>query len=175
MLDSSYEPQRTAFPEKYSTGLAWTVKQSFIRYIAMLPDGAFSATDGASVAVESMFHFEVEDVGDRVVAFRGDVRFSGHGGLLFVGIIDPKITVVDGQAEMTIKLVRNGPETSEATSFAVGSLRLLAAEDDHEIYEATSVRLTEAGAQVFGPSYEAGTLLDNFQFRIRKQAGGPLL
>ena len=36
--------------------------------------------------------------GDVFLAFRGDVRFAGHHGMLYVRIADPWVVIPDGEA-----------------------------------------------------------------------------
>src|SRR5512134_1772276 len=83
-------PANAAPDELPPLGLSWGIKRSFVDYIASLPDGSVSATDGATVSGTSLFCFSPEtsdyDVarGTGVLRFRGDVRLAGHHGMLLV-------------------------------------------------------------------------------------------
>src|SRR5690606_23326833 len=86
-------------------GLQWGIKSSFLDYVTRMPDGR--ALAGAGVTVnergELVFPFDEEATSSpETFAFGGDVRFSGHFGLLFVQIALPHIVVRDGVGEMTV-------------------------------------------------------------------------
>lgn len=87
-------------------GLHWAIKRSFVDYIARMPDGRGSVSDGATPLGDNVMVFEPESkhevaVGTRL-QFRGDVRFGGHYGMLFVRIANPHITIVGSTAELSI-------------------------------------------------------------------------
>ena len=79
-------------------GLSWGVKNSFTRYIDSMPDGRRGAGYGATEAGDGVYFFELDDASgfDRglregVVKYSGDLRYKGHGGMLFVMVVDPWI------------------------------------------------------------------------------------
>ncbi|MGY0488192.1 HtaA domain-containing protein [Streptomyces sp. WG-D5] len=138
-----------------TTGLLWSVKSSFLRYIATMADGRCSATDGAD-AVPSQdgghgrFRFvldSVEDEGTTVTArFRGDVRFSGHHGLLFVRLADPVLTFdASGNGVLSVAGA-DGPG-----HLPLARLTVTAAEAGR--WRGTEVRLTDSGSDMFGGVY----------------------
>ena len=81
--------------------LRWGIKRSFISYLSRLPDGSVSAGAGASIVSGSYFQFEPDggapaDAGapaDSAPAgvrrFRGQVRLSGHHGMMSLFVADP--------------------------------------------------------------------------------------
>ncbi|XTR52439.1 HtaA domain-containing protein [Pseudarthrobacter sp. So.54] len=82
-LRRTYVNPASASPDPQpAMGLSWGIKRSFIDYITSLPDGAVSATDGATVSDCSLFSFSHGasdyDVarGAGVLRFRGDVRLA---------------------------------------------------------------------------------------------------
>jgi hypothetical protein len=92
-------------------GLTWGVKRSFVRYLSLLPDFRHAETDGAFLVSGSFFHFPHAD-DDAVPAtgvgaagpmrFRGEVRLTGHRGMLAVVIADPWVELRDGRTVLTV-------------------------------------------------------------------------
>ena len=96
--------------EQYVQGapvLRWGIKRSFISYLSRLPDGSVSADAGASIVSGSYFQFEPDGGGSAADAearaagapadlapagvrkFRGQVRLSGHHGMMSLFVADP--------------------------------------------------------------------------------------
>jgi hypothetical protein len=143
-------------------GLEWSIHRSFVRYIARMPDGRCSVTDGADVLgsmTSPVFHFSPAGQEQRRdgmrLSFRGDVRFSGHHGLLFVRIADPVLTVTGSHGDLTVP----GDEGSvELVQFDAAEL------DDGRAWRGTSVRLSAGGAELFGGVYPVGEEFDELTF-----------
>ncbi|MFC9059216.1 HtaA domain-containing protein [Streptomyces sp. NPDC057074] len=137
------------------TGLLWTVKSSFLRYVATMADGRCSVTDGADVVPSDdggpgRFRFALDGVeteGSVVTArFRGDVRFSGHHGMLFVRIADPVLAFDDsGRGQLSVT------DAEGTERLPLVELTLNAAGDGR--WHGTEARLTEAGSDMFGGVY----------------------
>ena len=90
-------------------GLHWGIKGSFMDYIASMPDSQASASDGATPAAGNLLVWEpagspVPEPSDAnfLLAFQGDVRLSGHGGLLSVRVADPWISTRGRETVLTI-------------------------------------------------------------------------
>lgn len=154
-----------------ATGLVWAFKRSFVQYIAQMPDGRMSVTGGADVDGMN-FHFETLSVAGNsdsgTLAFRGDVRFAGHGNLLFVGIADPVIVFDGGDAIVTVQLPSNVQGATERIDLASGSLALTERQDQLERYTVSGLGLTEAGSELFGGVYPPGEQLDDIHFTISR-------
>lgn len=89
-------------------GMRWGIKASFVAYVASMPDGVMSATDGA-VATGEGFVFPISDAsgfdartGAGTILFSGDVRFRCHGGMLSVRFADPRLSVDDDGAWLSV-------------------------------------------------------------------------
>lgn len=89
-------------------GMRWGIKASFVAYVASMPDGAMSVTDGA-VATDGGFVFPIADAsgfdartGAGTIHFSGDVRFRCHGGMLSVRFADPRLSVDDDGAWLSV-------------------------------------------------------------------------
>lgn len=139
-----------------SPGLVWGIKRSFLQYIARMPDGRCSATDGANL-LDKSFHFSLDvDSGQAVgiVKFRGDVRFSGHNRMLFLRIAHPWLhTDTDGSAATLT--IDGAPKR-----VILATLDLLTENDGHR---GVNVRLSEHGSELFNLAYPAGEVLDDLK------------
>ena len=151
-------------PPPPTTGLRWGIKTSFIAYVQRMPDGRAWVGEGAVPVSENEFVFPPVEAGtrpagngatDRFWAFGGDIRFTGHFGMLFVRIAFPVLTLRDGRAELT---VAGQSEEEPAERVPLVTLRLEAepAPEGIEMWSGTDVRLTEAGAALFNDVYQAG-------------------
>lgn len=145
-------------------GLLWGIKRSFIAYVRRMPDGQGSIHDGAVPLGEDTILFPplpdsapaAEGTGpDRVWAFRGDVRFRGHGGMLFVRVAAPLITVRGDAAELSIE---DPYARADADRVPLVTLRLEPgpAPEGAAVWLGSDVRLTEAGAVLFNDVYQPG-------------------
>jgi hypothetical protein len=169
-------------------GLSWSVKRQFLRYIAGMSDGRCSVTDGAELGPAhrasappaagaprtGQFWYSLRAAqagqGSTTLAFTGEVRFSGHHGFLFVRIADPVLTVdSSGHAVLTIAPA-DPADTAESDRLELAHLRLTRQRDaDASVSGAealahwlgTDVRLTAAGAELFGGAYSAGETFDD--------------
>jgi hypothetical protein len=144
-------------------GLRWGIKSSFVAYVMRMPDGQGSMSDGASPTDTNELMFEPDpaiespDAGaDRFWAFRGDIRFKGHYGMLFVRVAHPWITLRGDQAELTVDdpYQREGGERLHLVSFdlAPGT----PPSPELEIWSGTNVRMESGGVELFNDVYQAG-------------------
>ena len=148
---------RPEAPELPPYGLRWAVKSSFVGYVARMPDGRAYVGSGAAVNERNELVFPLDEeasTGAETFSFGGDVRFTGHFGMLFVQIAEPRIEVREGEAEMTVR----NPESKEGKRLRLVTFALTGpqAQDDVERWEATDVRLTPEGVDLFGDVYQAG-------------------
>lgn len=137
-------------------GLHWPIKQSFLSYISALADGECSATDGCVIEPGFGFWFEAEPSsapGDGL-AFRGDLRFAGHHGMLFLRLAHPQVSLRGDSG--TISVCTTDDERVEVASFR--PLDLSGSAD----LVGTGLELTAQGAALFGDVYRAGQPLDDF-------------
>ncbi|WP_369131020.1 HtaA domain-containing protein [Modestobacter roseus] len=152
--------------------LRWGVKASFLRYLARMPDGRCSVTDGADVAADRTFSFSPDgtwhldpSVGAAVHRFRGDVRFSGHHGLLFVRIADPVLEVRGPGGVLSIcgaPVDAGPPRRLPLLTFDLAPP--LHPDDPGVCGLGVRARLTSAGAEVFDLVYPEGESLDDLAF-----------
>lgn len=145
--------------------LVWGVRESYVNYVRSLPDGTERCSDGAraldNVGNRPAWAFECSetapaDVEPDELRFRGDLRFSGHGGMMFVMILDPWISFTTTGARMTVVDLAAWPDTSVRMTLAES--RPGWHQQSGSLAEIPLV-LHEAGCEVFGNIYPAGTLL----------------
>jgi hypothetical protein len=147
----------------HAAGLSWTIKKAFLGYIARMDDGRCSVTDGATVLSEERglptFGFELAghetpSPGTTRLCFRGDVRFAGHHGMLFVRVVDPVVDVSGSRARLS---VLDEGSCRELVEFEVVPF------DSPEGggWHGTGVRLTAEGSDLFGGAYPDGEAFDD--------------
>ena len=149
-------------------GLRWGIKASFLKYVQTVTDGRGWMGAGAFPASENEFVFPPIQTGirtredgatDRFWAFDGDVRFTGHSGMLFVRIALPVLILRDGGAELTVA-GQSEEESAERLPLVTLLLEEEPAPEGFERWSGTDVRLTQAGAALFNDVYPAGELFD---------------
>ena len=155
-------------------GLSWGVKGSFTRYIDSMPDGRRGAGHGATEAGEGVYFFELDDASgddpsapERIVRYRGDVRYKGHAGMLFVMIVDPWIEFRDASAVLTVVDAEHWPRKDHRIELATLVSGAPVAGSLPQGWVQVDARLTLAGVEVFNGVYEVGELLEPVRFRAR--------
>ena len=156
------QPPGAPTPGDVPFGLLWGIKRSFIAYVRRMPDGQGSIHDGAVPLGEDTILFPpVPDAGpaaagaDRTWAFRGDVRFRGHGGMLFVRVAAPLITVRGDVGELSIEDPYARPE-GDRVPLVTLRLEPGPAPEGATVWLGSDVRLTEAGSVLFNDVYQPG-------------------
>jgi hypothetical protein len=155
------QPADAPIPGEIPFGLLWGIKRSFVGYVRRMPDGQGSLHDGAVPLGEDTILFPATDgttadgTGASTFAFRGDVRFRGHGGMLFVRIAAPLITVRGNQAELSIEDPYARPDGARVP---LVTLRLDEgpAPEGARVWLGSEVTLTAAGAELFNDVYQPG-------------------
>jgi hypothetical protein len=152
-------------------GLSWGIKRSFIDYINGLPDASVSAVNGATVDTAGLFRFapgtsDYDAVrGTGILRFRGDVRLSGHHGMMFVRLLDPWIAFTGGRGILSIS---TGDDVGQDRA-AVAVLRAGApsqAADGSLIWAEVQVAITDEGSELFDGQYAAGQPMDPLFIRV---------
>ena len=153
----------------------WPIKQSFLRYIAAMPDGRAILAGGAQVSDRDGVIFAAGNAsnysaatGEGTVAFVGEVGFHGHFGMLNIRIANPSLSVEGGMGTLLI------------AAGADRRLALVEAAIDFTIDEAGShrwhardVRLTGDGSDLFGGVYGVGEPFDAFVARVTGRGVDP--
>ena len=139
-------------------GLLWGIKRSFVAYVRRMPDGQGSIHDGAVPLGEDTILFPAAggtSADGDTFTFRGDVRFRGHGGMLFVRVAAPVITVRGDRAELSIE---DPYARADAERVPLVTLQLEPgpAPEGAQVWLGSNVRLTEAGAVLFNDVYQPG-------------------
>lgn len=146
-------------------GLHWGIKASFMNYMAAMPDSQASAVGGATPTAGNLLVWEPagsppsKPNTDLVLAFRGDVRFTGHGGLLSVRLADPCITTRGGEAVLTV-LDPSRADPARRLRLACLTLETRPASGRLRIWLSKDVRLAEEGTALFNDVYPAGEQME---------------
>ncbi|HKU31384.1 MAG TPA: HtaA domain-containing protein [Arthrobacter sp.] len=136
------------------SGLTWTVKKSFVRYIESMKDGHVAVADGALRLQDGSFHFPLASGTPRNgLAFGGSVHFTGHFGMLSLAISAPAVVSADDGLFLSIA---DDEEPGERRPFVI--LGKPGQYPGH--VEFPSPALTPAGADLFFDNYRPGTLFD---------------
>jgi hypothetical protein len=130
--------------------LAWSIKQSFREYVEALSDGVVVG----ALDADGRFVFELQEIGDAVLKYRGTVSFRGHGGLLAVDLVDPWIHLGN---ELALSVAE------PSGRFPLVQLPGLEAGPDGK-GRVERPSLTFEGSYVFDGSYPVGTGLDPLDF-----------
>ena len=170
------QPTNGPIPGEIPFGLLWAIKRSVIGYVRRMPDGQGSIHDGAVPLGEDTILFPAaagtvaSAEGDRTWTFAGDVRFRAHGGMLFVRVAAPVITVRGDRAEMTIADPYDRPD-AERVPLVTLHLEPGPAPEGTQVWLGSDVRLTEAGAVLFDDVYQPGEEFEQLSV-ILPLAGG---
>ncbi|MGP3534173.1 HtaA domain-containing protein [Microbacterium sp. RD1] len=146
-------------------GMGWPVRESFLRYLAGLPDGRASAVGGAREDARWGFVFPPrvarfdEHSGEGVLHFGGTVRFSGHFGMLALDVVRPSLQL--GAMGGTL-FADDVPLAEVDYSFAMAG--------GAATWTLPGVRLTAPGVDVFGGMYEPGADLAPMRIRLERPA-----
>lgn len=158
-------PATTSPDPLLTPGLRWGIKRSFIDYINSLPDASVSAVDGAAMDEAGLFRFAPDrsdydvDGATGILRFRGDVRLSGHQGMMFVRLLDPWIALSGGRGILSIG---TGEEAGQGRT-AVAVLRAgtpVRAADGSLTWTTVEVSITDEGSELFDGQYPAGQPMD---------------
>jgi hypothetical protein len=155
-----------------NVGLQWAIKRSFLSYVARMRGQGY-VDGGASVTSENELVFPLAESqpergdADAVIAFRGSAQFTAHGGLLYVLIADPVLTVRDDSATVTVSTLDGDGEPATIT-LATATLTPLSgsAGSDTAGWESHEVRLTAEGTKVFNEVYGPGELMAPLIVRV---------
>ncbi|MBO0852296.1 MAG: HtaA domain-containing protein [Nocardia sp.] len=155
-----------------STGLCWAIKHSFVHYISRMPDGRGQVSGGARPLGGGGILFEIdteppqapEDL-DTLYAFRGDVRFAGHHGMLFVRIADPWIEVREGSAVVTVADPYDRDDEPRLPLVRV-ELPEPVRDGGLDIWTIQQVRLTPQGCGLFNDVYQPGEPFEPIVFAL---------
>ncbi|TYL55510.1 hypothetical protein FXB39_04030 [Nocardioides sp. BGMRC 2183] len=154
-------------------GLMWGIKKSFLGYLNRMPDARMSVTGGASVDVRQRFLFPPDSVddfsaesGEGTIRFGGDVRFSGHHGMMFVMLTAPAVTFTPGGATLSIA----DPESYPVLDRRLDLLDLQPAgwTDHHgaRLFAPMPSALRAEGVALFNDVYPAGEPFDTLSIRV---------
>ncbi|AWB90105.1 HtaA domain-containing protein [Salinibacterium hongtaonis] len=99
------------------TGLAWGVKDSFLRYITTMPGGSPTTSGDATTTRDGSFYFATADQSGfdttaltGTIKFSGRINFVGHFGALSVSLVDPWLILDSEGGSLSVEW-GTGPES----------------------------------------------------------------
>lgn len=147
-------------------GLHWSIKRTFVLYVARLADGQILGGHGAGMADESTFIWPPAtndqggaDPGPRL-AFTGDIVFRAHAGALSFRIADPIVDL--GPATSTLTVASESGRIPLVTFTA----HELAAPAGFASWRGVDVRLAEESLAMFAGYYGAGEPFDDLTLTV---------
>ena len=154
-------------------GLRWGIKGSFVDYVRRMPDGKGSVGNGAHPVGTGDLFYEYDDGastpatddGPAVWAFKGDVRFSGHFGMLFVRVAHPRLEVRGATVVLTIE----DPQAREGAPrvpLVTGTLQRVTTGDGTQVWGSDDVTLTSDGVALFNDVYSEGEPFEPFVVQL---------
>ncbi|GAA1468943.1 HtaA domain-containing protein [Microbacterium thalassium] len=152
------------FTARADLGFAWSVKDTFLQYIRRMRDGDIAWSGGAAVTSGGEFFFPLAGVRRfsdcDVLTFRGSVVFTAHHGMLSVAITQPRITLRDGFADLSVHVGES--ETHIATVQLPRAIR----DGNVAMWLECPVALTGGGPELFGGTYTDGEQLAPLTVRV---------
>ena len=150
-------------PEELVHGLRWGIKSSFVDYVRRMPDGKGSVGNGAHPVGAGDLFYEYDDEASThatddeltVWAFKGDVRFTGHYGMLFVRVAHPRLEIRGTAAALTIE-DQQAREGAPRVPLVTATLQHVATRDGTQVWGSDHVVLTADGAALFNDVYLEG-------------------
>jgi hypothetical protein len=148
-------------PEIPGAELRWSIRASFLRYVAALPDARASVSDGARMTRDDpqlvVYPADPDATTASTLAFRGDLRLSGHGGLLFVRLAGPRIELgIDGG---TAVLSVEDPTSEDGTGPRLPLVTVTMTRTEAG-WSGSDAALTADGVALFNHVYPAGAPFD---------------
>ncbi len=154
-------------------GLRWGIKASFVDYVRRMSDGRGSVGDGAMPVGTGDLFYEYDadaSVAGKVLAFRGDVRFTGHFGMLFVRIAHPRIELDGSAAVLTIEDPQAQADAPRVP-LVTGTLRHVGTQDGTEVWGSDDAVLTAEGVALFNDVYAVGEAFEPLVVQLPAGAG----
>lgn len=153
-------------------GLRWAIKRSFLDYIARVPGGTGSLSEGAVATELKEVVFPPEAVPTHVpgqagttLAFRGTITFRAYSGALYVRIGNPRVAIRLGHGELTV-LDPFQPEGNARLRLATFDIKNHLIDAGFEHWAASNVRLAQEGRELFNEVYPESELLEPFTIII---------
>lgn len=134
-------------------GLYWSIKRSFIRYVARMTDGDILGGHGLHMIDSSTFVFPSHEV---PLHFRGDLRLQAHNGALALRIANPLIDLSDERGRILVDHPDGTGQPLPLVTFTVPE------RDQSPTWTGTDVRLAVDAVSLFGGYYGEGEVFDDF-------------
>lgn len=145
-------------------GLHWSIKRSFVLYVARIADGEILGSPGLAMADAATFVWApaapspTADLDDDAIrmGFTGAVLFGAHGGALSFRVADPQIEI---RPDRSVLFVTG--ESGGAIPFVTFAATSDTAQAGPTVWHGADVRLTEEALPLFAGYYGAGESFDD--------------
>jgi hypothetical protein len=144
-------------------GLHWSIKHSFVLYVARMADGDILGGPGAGMTDARTFVWEADTALSSVhdsqtsLACTGEVVFSAHDGALSFRIAQPRMELASDLSLLTI-----AGEADGRIPF-VDFTAVRESDADGRVWRGTRVRLREEALALFAGYYGAGEEFDDLR------------
>lgn len=162
--------------EQANTGMAWSIKASFLSYLWQTGDAHSSVSDGAAFTssgeyycpLHSQDEFDTETLTGRIM-FRGKLHFSAHMGMLNVVIANPAVVFEKGLAQLSIDdYAGAGSRQQPLVLIDAGEP---VADRDALMWRYARTSLAPEALDLFGGVYQTGEAFDPITLRIEGKRG----
>ncbi|WP_203137587.1 HtaA domain-containing protein [Microbacterium sp. JZ31] len=154
-------------------GLYWGVRDSFVRYVLMNPDGGVYGDDGVETDGDATFRFPLRRAshsgGRWRIEFGGELSFVAHAGLLAVRISRPVVEIGRDQGALSVSF---GEERAIIARLAPAEAALI--DGGWVVFPPLPAELTAAGVGLFGDVYSAGEPLDPLRIALPADVPGAI-
>ncbi|MET0854838.1 MAG: HtaA domain-containing protein, partial [Microterricola sp.] len=163
-------------PTVQGGSLSWGVSASFRDYITKPVSGGSITVGGGATSSGGAFQFGQsggnfnQDSGTGTADYAGNVRFTGHGGILDLTFSNPSLSVT-GPSSAILSLSVNGGRVDFATVDLGAAARSTL--NGATVFSGAPVTLTAAGSSAFQGYYPAGRGLDPLTVTIGAAAAAP--
>lgn len=141
-------------------GLHWSIKRSFVRYVARMEDGQVLGGHGLRMLDASTFLFPpaAEPGADaNLLAFGGELRLQAHNGALALRIARPLVDLSGERASVIIENPEGAGAPMRIATFAARAQHGA----DTMTWHGTDVRLSVEAVSLFGGYYGEDEVFDD--------------
>lgn len=138
-------------------GLHWSIKRSFILYVARMTDGQILGGHGLHMPDSSTFVFPPDAVSELAQQrFRGELRLRAHDGALSLRVANPRVDLGEDRSVLRIDHPDGGDRSLDLVTFTAAGVSA------SSTWTGTNVRLAVEAVSLFGGYYGEGEQFDDF-------------
>jgi hypothetical protein len=161
-----------------NTGMAWSIKASFLSYLSQTGDAHSSISDGAAFTSSGEYYFPLHSQDDfdaetltGRVKFQGKLQFTAHMGMLNVVIGNPVVVFEKGSAQLFIDRTDYAGARSRQQPLVLIDAGEPVADGDALMWRYAPTSLAPEALDLFGGVYRTGEAFDPITLRIEGKQG----